>query len=71
MALFSTIMAIMHTLRLSKEYRVNAEENAQLLKEQVKVAKQQNTQLVQAKHDADVARQEALAATLVKILVST
>ncbi|MCI8298885.1 MAG: response regulator [Lachnospiraceae bacterium] len=66
MALFSTIMAIMHTLRLSKEYRVNAEENAQLLKEQVKVAKQQNTQLVQAKHDADVARQEALAANEAK-----
>ncbi len=66
MALFSVIMAVMHTLRLSKEYRANAEENAQLLKEQVKIAKQQNVQLIQAKKDAEVAKQEALAANEAK-----
>ncbi len=66
MTVFSVVMAVMHTLRISKEYRANAEESAKLLKEQVKVAKQQNTQLIQAKKDADAARQEALAANEAK-----
>lgn len=66
MTLFSIVMAVMHTLRISKEYRASAEESAKLLKEQVKVAKQQNTQLIQAKKDADAARQEALAANEAK-----
>ncbi len=66
MAVFGVIMAVMHTLLLSKEYRANAEESAQLLKEQGKVATQQNAQLIQAKKDADMARQEALAANEAK-----
>lgn len=66
MAVFGIIMAVMHTLRLSKEYRASAEESAQLLKEQVIVATQQNAQLIQAKKDADAARQEALAANEAK-----
>ena len=60
------VMAVVHTLRLSKEYRANAEESARLLQEKVKAAELQNVQLAQAKHDADAARQEALAANEAK-----
>ena len=66
MAAFSVVMAVVHTLRLSKEYRANAEESARLLQEKVKAAELQNVQLAQAKHDADAARQEALAANEAK-----
>ncbi len=66
MAAFSVVMAVVHTLRLSKEYRANAEESARLLQEKVKAAELQNVQLAQAKHDADTARQEALAANEAK-----
>lgn len=59
---FGIMIAAVHILQLSKEYRENAEDNALLLKEKVKAAKQQNAQLIQAKKDADAARQEALAA---------
>lgn len=66
MAVFVIIMATMHTLQLSKEYRANAEENAQLLQEKVNVAEKQNVQLALAKEDADAARYEALAANEAK-----
>lgn len=59
MTVFSIMMAVMHILQLSKEYRADAEEK-------VRVAKQRNMQLSQAKKDADVARQEALAANEAK-----
>lgn len=59
MTVFSIIMAVMHILHLSKEYRADAEEK-------VRVAKQRNLQLAQAKRDADAARQEALAANEAK-----
>lgn len=62
MAAFSVMMAVTHVLQLSKEYRENAEKNAHLLEEKIKVVEQQNTQLALAKKDADAARQEALAA---------
>ena len=42
MTVFSIMMAVMHVLQLSKEYRANAEEKA-------KAAQQQNMQLIQAK----------------------
>ena len=42
MVAFSIMMVVAHILRLSKEYRMNAEENARLLEEQVKAAQQQN-----------------------------
>ncbi len=66
MVVFSVLMAVMHTLQLSKEYRANVEESADLLSEKVKAAEQQNIQLAQAKRDADIARQEALAANEAK-----
>ncbi len=66
MTVFGIMMAVMHILQLSKEYRANAEENARLLKEKVKVAEQQNMQLAQAKKEADAARHEALAANEAK-----
>lgn len=66
MTLFSIMMAVMHILQLSKEYRANAEEHARILKEKIKTAKQQNAQLALAKKDADAARQEALAANEAK-----
>ncbi|MCI8483581.1 MAG: response regulator [Lachnospiraceae bacterium] len=66
MTLFCIMMAVMHVLQLSKEYRARAEESAKLLEEKVKVTEQQNTQLIQAKKDADAARQEALAANEAK-----
>lgn len=62
MTAFSIMMAILHVFQISKEYRSNAEKGARLLEEKVKEIEQQNTQLVQAKKDADVARHEALAA---------
>ena len=55
MTVFSIMMAVIHILQLSKEYRANAEER-------VKVAEQQNRLLIQAKKDADAARHDALAA---------
>lgn len=66
MALFSVIMAVMHTLQISMEYRAAAEESASLLAEKVRAAKRQNMQLFQAKKDADAARHEALAANEAK-----
>ena len=66
MALFAIMMAAMHTLQISKEYRANAEEHAQELKEKVEMTEQQNQQLIQAKLDADAARREALAANEAK-----
>lgn len=66
MTVFCVLMAVMQVLQLSKEYRANAERSAQLLEEKVKVAQQQNMQLIQAKKDADAARQEALAANEAK-----
>lgn len=66
MTIFSISMVVMHTLQLSKEYRANAEENAQLLQDKVIAAEQQNLQLAQAKQDAEAARQEALAANEAK-----
>ena len=59
MTVFSIMMAVMHILQLSKEYRADAEEKG-------RAAKQRNMQLSQAKKDADVARQEALAANEAK-----
>lgn len=59
---FGIMIAAVHILQLSKEYRESAEDNALLLEEKVKAAKRQNAQLIQAKKDADAARQEALAA---------
>lgn len=66
MTIFSVVMAIVHVLQLSKEYQAAAEEGARLLREEVKLVEQQNMQLVQAKKDADAARQEALAANKAK-----
>lgn len=42
MAVFGVVMAMMHTLQLSKEYRASAEENARLLQEKVKEAQAAN-----------------------------
>lgn len=66
MTIFGILMAVLHTLQLSKEYRAKAEENASLLAEKVRIAEQQNIQLAQAKKDADAARQEAMAANEAK-----
>ena len=66
MVIFGILMAVMHVLQLSKEYRANAEENARLLKEKVKVTEQQNTQLAKARKEAETAKQEALAANEAK-----
>ncbi len=66
MTVFGIMMAVIHVLQLSREYRENAENNALLLEEKVKVAVQQNMQLTMAKKDADAARQEALAANEAK-----
>lgn len=66
MTIFSIVMAALHTLQISKEYRASAEESARLLAEKVKAAEQQNIQLAQAKKEADAARQEALAANEAK-----
>ena len=66
MTLFGIIMAVMHILQISKEYRANAEEHARLLKEKVKAARQQNVQLALAKKEADAAKQDAMAANEAK-----
>lgn len=66
MTVFGIMMAAVHILQLSREYRENAENNAILLKEKVKVTEHQNMQLILAKKDADAARQEALAANEAK-----
>ncbi len=59
MAVFGLILAILHILRISKEYRLDAEER-------VKAAQKQNSQLALAKLEADAAKQEALAANEAK-----
>lgn len=59
MAIFGLLLAILHILRISKEYRLDAEER-------VKAAQKQNSQLAQAKLEADAARHEALAANEAK-----
>ncbi len=59
MTMFAIMMAVMHTLQISKEYRAGAEEKA-------KAAQQQNIQLAQAKKDADAARYEAQTANEAK-----
>lgn len=66
MAVFSVVMAFMHTLQISKEYRESAERNASLLEEKVRTAEAQNRQLALAKKDAEEARSEALAANEAK-----
>lgn len=66
MTIFSIMMTVVHILHLSKEYQAATEKNALLLKEQVNTTKQQNLQLIQAKKEADAARQEALAANEAK-----
>ncbi len=63
---FSVMIAAVHVLQISREYRANAEENARLLAEKVKEMEQQNQLLVRAKGDAEAARQEALAANEAK-----
>lgn len=59
MAVFGLLLAILHILRISKEYRLDAEER-------VKAAQKQNSQLALAKLEADSARHEALAANEAK-----
>ena len=53
------MLAILHILQISKEYRLDAEER-------VRAAELQNILLAQANKDADAARQEALAANEAK-----
>lgn len=59
MAVFGLLLAILHVLRISKEYRQDAEER-------VKMAQKQNSQLALAKLEADAAKHEALAANEAK-----
>ncbi len=59
MAVFGLLLAILHVLRISKEYRMDAEER-------VKAAEKQNSQLALAKLEADSAKHEALAANEAK-----
>lgn len=59
MAIFGLLLAILHVLRISKEYRMDAEER-------VKAAEKQNSQLALAKLEADSAKHEALAANEAK-----
>lgn len=59
MAIFGLLLAILHVLRISKEYRQDAEER-------VEAAQRQNNQLALAKQEADSARHEALAANEAK-----
>lgn len=66
MVIFSITMVVIHLLRLAKEYRASAEESARLLQEKVLAAEEQNNQLIQAKKDADLARQEAMTANEAK-----
>ena len=66
MTLFSIIMAVLHVMQLSMEYREKAEENAWLLNEKIKISEQQNMLLAQAKNEADIAKHEALAANEAK-----
>lgn len=66
MVVFGIVMAFMHVFQLSQEYRANAEKNARLLEEKVKVVEQQNTLLAQAREEAETARREALAANEAK-----
>lgn len=63
---FSVMIAVVHVLQISREYRANAEENARLLAEKVKEMEQQNQLLAKAKLDAEAARQEALSANEAK-----
>ncbi len=55
MTVFGVAIAVMHILRVSKEYRADAEER-------IKTAEKQSIMLVQAKKNADIARKEALVA---------
>lgn len=59
MAIFGLLLAILHVLRISKEYRMDAEER-------VKAAEKQNSQLALAKLEADSAKHDALAANEAK-----
>lgn len=59
MAIFGLLLAILHVMRISKEYRLDAEER-------VKAAEKQNSQLALAKLEADSAKHEALAANEAK-----
>jgi len=59
MTVFGIMMAVLHILQISREYRASAEEK-------VRAAQRQNAQLAQAKQDADMARQEAMAANEAK-----
>lgn len=59
MTIFAVMMAVMHILQLSKEYRASAEEK-------VKETEQQNLLLAQAKGEAETAKMEALAANEAK-----
>lgn len=59
MTVFGILMAVTHVLQISKEYRADAEER-------VRETRQQNIWLEQAKHEAETARQEALAANEAK-----
>lgn len=64
--IFTIMIAIIHVLQISKEYRLSVERNAKLLEEKIKITEQQNTQLIQAKKEADIAKHEALAANEAK-----
>lgn len=66
MTVFYIIMSVLHILQLSMEYREKAEENTWLLNEKIRISEQQNLQLAQAKHEADIAKHEALAANEAK-----
>ena len=59
MTAFCVIIAVMHILRISKEYRADAEER-------IKTAERQSILLAQAKKNADMARREALVANEAK-----
>lgn len=63
---FGSMMAVVHILQLSQEYRENVEKSARRLAEEIKLVEQQNVQLALAKQDADAARHEALAANEAK-----
>ncbi len=56
---FGVTIAVMHILRISKEYRADAEER-------IKTAERQSIMLAQAKKNADLARREALVANEAK-----
>lgn len=59
MTVFALMLTVLHIFQISREYRLDAEEK-------IKAAERQNQLLMQAKKDADAARQEALAANEAK-----